>query len=97
MERDAIDLVILDVMLQREDSFSLCGKLRATSRVPIIMLTCWQGARSSSERRRHSLVLAVHVERVKNAYYEQLGARSVNPSLHRYHPFAGSSRMAPLT
>jgi two-component system OmpR family response regulator len=39
LEKHAIDLVILDVMLQREDGFSLCQKLRATSRVPIIMLT----------------------------------------------------------
>jgi two-component system OmpR family response regulator len=39
MERHAIDLVILDVMLQRDDGFRLCQKLRAMSRVPIIMLT----------------------------------------------------------
>jgi two-component system, OmpR family, response regulator len=39
LERHSIDLVILDVMLQREDGFSLCQRLRALSRVPIIMLT----------------------------------------------------------
>jgi two-component system OmpR family response regulator len=39
LERHTIDLVILDVMLRGEDGFSLCQKLRATSRVPIIMLT----------------------------------------------------------
>ena len=39
LERQPIDLVILDVMLPREDGFSLCKKLRAMSRVPIIMLT----------------------------------------------------------
>jgi two-component system OmpR family response regulator len=39
LERHKIDLVILDVMLPREDGFSLCKKLRALSRVPIIMLT----------------------------------------------------------
>ena len=39
LERHPIDLVILDVMLPREDGFSLCKKLRATSRVPVIMLT----------------------------------------------------------
>src|SRR5258705_7124163 len=39
LEKYAIDLVILDVMLPREDGFSLCQRLRATSRVPIIMLT----------------------------------------------------------
>ncbi len=35
----AIDLVILDVMLQGEDGFSLCRRLREVSRVPVIMLT----------------------------------------------------------
>jgi two-component system OmpR family response regulator len=39
LETHSIDLVILDVMLPREDGFSLCQRLRATSRVPIIMLT----------------------------------------------------------
>ena len=33
------DLVILDVMLQNEDGFSLCRQLRAVSPVPVIMLT----------------------------------------------------------
>jgi two-component system OmpR family response regulator len=39
LERHSIDLVILDVMLRGEDGFSLCQKLRAISRVPVIMLT----------------------------------------------------------
>lgn len=39
LEAEAIDLVVLDVMLQGEDGFSLCRRLRATSKVPIIMLT----------------------------------------------------------
>jgi two-component system OmpR family response regulator len=39
LERHPIDLVMLDVMLPREDGFSLCKKLRAVSRVPVIMLT----------------------------------------------------------
>ncbi|MGE4011679.1 MAG: response regulator, partial [Alphaproteobacteria bacterium] len=34
-----IDLVVLDIMLTGEDGLSLCRKLRATSEVPIIMLT----------------------------------------------------------
>jgi two-component system OmpR family response regulator len=34
-----IDLIILDVMLQHEDGFSLCRQVRANSTVPIIMLT----------------------------------------------------------
>lgn len=39
LERQTVDLVILDVMLQREDGFSLCRRLRSTSTIPIIMLT----------------------------------------------------------
>lgn len=34
-----IDIVILDVMLPGEDGFSLCRRIRATSKVPVIMLT----------------------------------------------------------
>ncbi|MDE1147433.1 MAG: response regulator [Azospirillaceae bacterium] len=34
-----VDLVILDVMLRGEDGFSLCRRLRAASRIPVIMLT----------------------------------------------------------
>lgn len=39
LELQRIDLVILDVMLQGEDGFSLCRQLRATSKIPVIMLT----------------------------------------------------------
>ncbi|HTV79043.1 MAG TPA: response regulator [Steroidobacteraceae bacterium] len=38
-----IDLLILDIMLPKEDGLSLCRRVRASSNVPIIMLT----ARSS--------------------------------------------------
>lgn len=33
------DLVVLDVILPKEDGFSLCRRLRTTSRIPVIMLT----------------------------------------------------------
>jgi two-component system OmpR family response regulator len=39
LEEHPIDLVVLDVMLRNEDGFSLCRRLRATSTVPVIMLT----------------------------------------------------------
>jgi len=39
IEKGGIDLVILDVMLRREDGFFLCRKVRESSNVPIIMLT----------------------------------------------------------
>jgi len=39
LERTSFDLVILDVMLKGEDGFSLCRRLRTTSRIPVIILT----------------------------------------------------------
>ena len=39
LEVSHIDLLILDVMLPREDGLSLCRRVRAASNVPIIMLT----------------------------------------------------------
>ena len=39
LEKQAVDLVILDVMLHQEDGFSLCRQLRAKSSIPVIMLT----------------------------------------------------------
>jgi two-component system OmpR family response regulator len=39
LETSRIDLVVLDVMMPREDGLSLCRQLRAKSEVPIIMLT----------------------------------------------------------
>jgi two-component system, OmpR family, response regulator len=39
LQAHSIDLVILDLMLQGEDGLSLCRRLRATSHVPVIMLT----------------------------------------------------------
>jgi DNA-binding response OmpR family regulator len=38
-ERERIDLVVLDVMLPKLDGLEVCKRLRATSSVPIIMLT----------------------------------------------------------
>jgi two-component system OmpR family response regulator len=39
LEKYPIDLIVLDVMLQHEDGFSLCRRLRTISTIPIIMLT----------------------------------------------------------
>jgi two-component system, OmpR family, response regulator len=39
LEAGKVDLIVLDVMLQHEDGFSLCRQVRATSTIPIIMLT----------------------------------------------------------
>jgi two-component system, OmpR family, response regulator len=39
LEAGKVDLIVLDVMLQHEDGFSLCRQVRAKSTIPIIMLT----------------------------------------------------------
>ena len=39
LEVDPPDIVILDVMLPEMDGFAVCRKIRAISRVPIVMLT----------------------------------------------------------
>ena len=39
IETGTIDLMVLDVMLKREDGFTLCRRLRAHSSLPVIMLT----------------------------------------------------------
>jgi two-component system OmpR family response regulator len=39
LRRQSFDLVVLDVMLPGEDGFSICRRLRADARTPIIMLT----------------------------------------------------------
>ncbi len=39
LKEQAFDVVVLDVMLPREDGLSLCGRLRAASQIPVIMLT----------------------------------------------------------
>jgi two-component system, OmpR family, response regulator len=38
-----IDLIVLDVMLPGEDGFSLCRRLRASSDVPVLLLTAVTG------------------------------------------------------
>ncbi|MFK0331918.1 response regulator [Rhizobium sp. NPDC090275] len=39
MERSAVDLVVLDVMMPGEDGLSVCRQLRTSTQIPIIFLT----------------------------------------------------------
>jgi len=39
IERAAVDLVVLDIMMPGEDGLSLCRHLRETTRIPVILLT----------------------------------------------------------
>lgn len=50
-----VDLVILDVLMPEMDGWTLCGHIRSTSAVPIIMLT----ARSEDDDKIHGFQLGV--------------------------------------
>jgi len=39
LPKSSIDLIVLDVMMPGEDGFSICKRLQATTRIPIILLT----------------------------------------------------------
>ena len=39
LERSALDLVVLDIMMPGEDGLSLCRYLRGTTNLPVILLT----------------------------------------------------------
>ena len=39
MSSESVDLLILDIMLPREDGLSLCRRVRASGNLPVIMLT----------------------------------------------------------
>jgi len=39
LERETVDLIILDIMLRKEDGFSLYTRLRTLSQTPVIMLS----------------------------------------------------------
>jgi len=43
LERERVDLVVLDLNLPREDGLTLCRDLRARSSLPVIMLTARSG------------------------------------------------------
>jgi DNA-binding response OmpR family regulator len=52
LDQQWIDMLILDVMLPREDGFEICRRVRETNRVPILMLS----ARGSTEDRVRGLL-----------------------------------------
>jgi len=43
LERQAVDMVILDIMMPAEDGISLCKYIRSSSETPIIFLTAMSG------------------------------------------------------
>lgn len=44
LQKNNIDLILLDIMLEKEDGFIVCRKLREKSSIPIIMITAMDDA-----------------------------------------------------
>ena len=79
-EKQAPDLVLLDIMLPVMDGWAVCSKIRETSKVPIIMLT----AKSEVNDRITGLEMGADDYIVKPFEIAELLAR-VETVLRRYH------------
>ena len=86
VERRWPDLIILDVMMPREDGLSFCRRVRARSQVPIIMLT----ARTADIDRIIGLEFGADDYLAKPFNPRELLAR-VRAVLRRTNPSAGPS------
>ncbi len=73
------DLIVLDIMLPVMDGWTVCARVRETSRVPIIMLT----AKSELFDRVHGLEMGADDYLVKPFEMKELIAR-INAVLRRY-------------
>ncbi|MGL4313256.1 MAG: response regulator [Sphingomonas sp.] len=85
----AIDLIILDIMMPGEDGLSLCRHLRATSELPVILLT----AKSEETDRVVGLEIGADDYVVKPFSPRELSAR-VKVVLRRY-AIGGARQHAP--
>lgn len=78
MEKEQIDLIILDVMMPDEDGFTVCKNIRQTSSIPIIFLT----ARDANEDKVTGLTIGGDDYVVKPFTASELVAR-INAVLRR--------------
>ena len=83
---DAVDLVLLDLMLPDGDGFDLCARIRANRDVPIVMTT----ARSELRWRVHGLHLGADDYLVKPYDARELIARML--AVHRRVPTDATAR-----
>jgi len=90
LEREAVDLLILDLMLPGEDGLSLCRMLRASTSLPIIMLT----AMGTETDRVVGLELGADDYLAKPFSTRELVAR-IRAVLRRTGPDAAVSRETP--
>lgn len=71
LEKEAIDLVVLDVMMPDMDGFEVCQRIRQTSQIPILFLT----ARSYEEDRIKGLEIGADDYIMKPFSLRELAAR----------------------
>src|SRR3546814_12154245 len=93
LARGNVDLMVLDVMLPGEDGFSICRRLRATSGIPIIMLT----APGEDVNRIVGLEIGADEYVTKPFNSRELVARSRGPPPRTQEPTTYAHRSRPLT
>ena len=78
MERENVDLILLDVMMPRMDGWQVCREVRQSSKVPIIMLT----ARSEERDELQGFALGVD-EYISKPFSPKILVARVNAILRR--------------
>ncbi|RBW69649.1 response regulator transcription factor [Bacillus taeanensis] len=87
VERESVDLVVLDIMMPRMDGFTACKKIREKSTIPILMLT----AKGDEWDRIHGLKIGADDYMVKPFSPKEFIAR-VEALLRRTHHFKNASQ-----
>lgn len=82
LNRETIDLVLLDIMMPGADGFAVCQNIRKTSNIPIIFLT----AKDANEDKVRGLTLGADDYMVKPFTATELVAR-IQAVMRRYQPF----------
>lgn len=82
LRTEAIDLVLLDIMMPGEDGFAVCLNIRKFSNIPIIFLT----AKDANEDKVRGLTLGADDYMVKPFTATELVAR-IQAVMRRYQPF----------
>ena len=87
-ESDAIDLVLLDIMMPKLDGWQVCREVRETSKVPIIMLT----ARSEERDELQGFELGVD-EYISKPFSPKILVARVNAILRRTFGTVGNDSL----
>ena len=74
LEKESVDLVVLDIMMPDMDGFEVCQRIRQTSQIPILFLT----ARSYEEDRIRGLEIGADDYIMKPFSLRELAARIGN-------------------